>query len=159
MATRTKNTNLDAKISNPLERLRGLIRLFVSLDVLLFAGLFLVIWFLSWIAFDYGVFKAAELSRHRQSADSPPALWRLPDQRTLRVISRPRPSGGMTLVYSDISAELRLKTQFNQLISVQRATLDKLNDAVAVFGADARLQLHNEAFAQFWHFVTLSSRR
>jgi septum formation topological specificity factor MinE len=59
MATRIKNTNLDAKISNPLERLRGLIRLFVSFDVVLFAGLFLVIWFLSWVAFDYGVFKAA----------------------------------------------------------------------------------------------------
>jgi len=60
MATRTtanRNANLDVKISHPLERLRGLIRLFVALDVLLFAGLFFVIWFLSWIAFDYGVFK------------------------------------------------------------------------------------------------------
>ena len=55
--TTTQNANLDSKISNPLIRLRGLIRLFVSLDVLLFTALFCVLWFLSWIAFDYGVFK------------------------------------------------------------------------------------------------------
>ena len=55
---RTRDANLDAKITHPLARLRGLVRLFVSLDVLLFTGLFIVIWFLSWIAFDYGLFKA-----------------------------------------------------------------------------------------------------
>ncbi len=54
----TRDANLNSKISNPLVRLRGFIRVFVSLDVLLFAGLFLVIWFLGWIAFDYGIFKA-----------------------------------------------------------------------------------------------------
>ena len=62
MAKRTttdiRNANLDERISNPLVRLRGIIRLFVSLDVLLFTGLFLVLWFPSWIAFDYGIFKA-----------------------------------------------------------------------------------------------------
>ena len=50
------------------------------------------------------------------------------------------------MLFSDITAELRLKTQFNALIQVQQATLDKLTDAVAVFGADGRLKLHNEAF-------------
>jgi hypothetical protein len=58
--------------------------------------------------------------------------------------------GGLILIFSDITPELRLKTQFNQLIQVQKATLDKLTDAVAVFGADARLKLRNEAFEQFW---------
>ncbi len=43
------------------------------------------------------------------------------------------------MVFSDITPELRLKTQFNQLIQVQKATLDKLTDAVAVFGSDGRL--------------------
>ena len=51
------------------------------------------------------------------------------------------------MVFSDITPELRLMTQFNHLIEVQRATLDKLGDAVAVFGADGRPRLHNEAFA------------
>ncbi|HEX4621664.1 MAG TPA: ATP-binding protein [Myxococcaceae bacterium] len=50
-----------------------------------------------------------------------------------------------------MTGELRLKAQYNALIQVQQATLDKLSDAVAVFGSDGRLRLHNEAFARFWN--------
>jgi signal transduction histidine kinase len=59
--------------------------------------------------------------------------------------------GGMLLLFSDITGELKLKAQYNALIQVQQATLDKLNDAVAVFGSDGRLRLHNEAFERFWN--------
>ena len=99
---------------------------------------------------DYPVFKAAELGRHKALTAPPETLWRLPGERTLRVSGVANPAGGLTLIFGDVTPELRLKTQFNQLIGVQRATLDKLTDAVAVFGADARLKLHNEAFARFW---------
>jgi len=99
---------------------------------------------------DYAAFKAEELARHEALSASPEAIWRLPSERTVRVLSQPHPAGGLTLLCSDITPELRLKTQFNHLIEVQRATLDKLTDAVAVFGADARLKLHNEAFERFW---------
>ena len=53
-------------------------------------------------------------------------------------------------MFSDITPELRLNSQFNHLLQVQQATLDKLGDAVAVFGGDARLKLHNEAFQRLW---------
>ena len=99
---------------------------------------------------DYGRFKAEELGRHEQLGADEPAMWRLPGERTLRVLGQPHPSGGIILIFSDITPELRLKTQFNHLIQVQRATLDKLGDAVAVFGADAKLRLHNEAFQDLW---------
>ncbi|PTT73172.1 two-component sensor histidine kinase, partial [Pseudomonas sp. HMWF010] len=59
-------------------------------------------------------------------------------------------------LYSDITGELRLKAQYNALIQVQQATLDKLNDAVAVFGSDGRLRLHNEAFETFWNVSALA---
>jgi PAS domain-containing protein len=62
------------------------------------------------------------------------------------VVRQPHPLGGMLLLYSDITGELKLKAQYNALIQVQQATLDKLNDAVAVFGSDGRLRLHNDAF-------------
>jgi signal transduction histidine kinase len=99
---------------------------------------------------DYARFKADELARHEHLEPDPPALWRLPGERTLRVLGQPHPAGGVILIFSDITPELRLNTQFNHLIQVQRATLDKLGDAVAVFGADARLRLHNEAFETLW---------
>ena len=102
---------------------------------------------------DYSRFKAEELARYEQVQDSAEAIWRLPGERTLRVVGQPHPLGGLIMVFSDITPELRLKTQFNHLIEVQRATLDKLTDAVAVFGADAQLKLHNEAFQRFWNLT------
>jgi signal transduction histidine kinase len=99
---------------------------------------------------DYARFKAGELARYEQLAPSGEAIWRLPRERTLRVVGQPHPLGGLLMLFSDITPELRLKTQFNHLLQVQQATLDKLTDAVAVFGSDARLKLHNEAFERFW---------
>ncbi|MGH6909874.1 MAG: two-component sensor histidine kinase, partial [Phenylobacterium sp.] len=63
---------------------------------------------------------------------------------------QPHPMGGLLLLFSDITDELNLTTQYNALIQVQQATLDKLSDAVTVFGSDGRLRLHNEAFGKFW---------
>lgn len=56
----------------------------------------------------------------------------------------------MLLLFSDITDELKLRSRYNAQIQVQTATLDKLNDAVAVFGSDGRIRLHNEAFDAFW---------
>ncbi|HWE99488.1 MAG TPA: PAS-domain containing protein [Caulobacteraceae bacterium] len=98
---------------------------------------------------DYAAFKAGELARHAD-ADPGEGVWRLPDGRTVRVATRPHPGGGLIISFSDITAEVRLKAQFNHVVQVQQATLDKLSDAVAVFGADTRLRLHNEAFERMW---------
>jgi len=99
---------------------------------------------------DYAVWKARELSFYEQIQVGPDELWSLPDGRTLRVVRQPHPFGGLLVLYSDITGELRLRAQYNSLLQVQQATLDKLNDAVAVFGSDGRLRLHNEAFERFW---------
>jgi signal transduction histidine kinase len=99
---------------------------------------------------DYAKWKAHELDHYEQLSPGPDDLWSLPDGRTLKVVRQPHPMGGLLLLFSDITGELRLKAQYNALIQVQQATLDKLNDAVAVFGSDGRLRLHNEAFERFW---------
>ncbi len=100
---------------------------------------------------DYARWKAAELARYETLGPQPDDRWTLPDGRTLRLIRQPHPMGGLLLLYSDITGEVRLRAQYNALIQVQQATLDKLNDAVVVFGSNGRLRLHNEAFARFWH--------
>ncbi|MDH4385380.1 MAG: PAS-domain containing protein [Caulobacter sp.] len=102
---------------------------------------------------DYAGWKAAELARYESLGPHPDDLWSLPDGRTLRVVHQPHPLGGALLLFSDITDELKLKARYNAFIQVQQATLDKLNDAVAVFGADGRLRLHNEAFAGFWNIA------
>ncbi|MDO8799379.1 ATP-binding protein [Phenylobacterium sp.] len=102
---------------------------------------------------DYTKWKASELDRYEAIDASPDDMWSIPDGRTLKVGRQVHPLGGIVLLFSDITGELRLKAQYNALIQVQQATLDKLNDAVAVFGADGRLRLHNEAFERFWNIT------
>jgi len=102
---------------------------------------------------DYARWKAHELDLYESLDSAPDDLWSLPDGRTLRVVRQSHPLGGMVLLFSDMTGELKLKAQYNALIQVQQATLDKLNDAVAVFGADGRLRLHNEAFERFWNIT------
>ena len=100
---------------------------------------------------EYGAWKARELDRYAAVGPQADDLWTVPDGRTLRVVRQSHPLGGLLLLFSDITGELRLKAQYNALIQVQQATLDKLNDAVAVFGSDGRLRLHNDAFQRFWN--------
>ncbi|WP_395674165.1 ATP-binding protein [Phenylobacterium sp.] len=100
---------------------------------------------------DYAKWKAAELGWYEQIGPAADDLWSLADGRTLKVVRQPHPMGGLLLLFSDITDELKLKAQYNAQIEVQKATLDKLNDAVAVFGSDGRLRLRNEAFARFWN--------
>ncbi len=99
---------------------------------------------------NYVQFKARELAFYEALEPAPDEMWSLPDGRTVRVVRQPHPLGGLLHVFSDITGELKLRAQYNSLVQVQQATLDKLNDAVAVFGSDGRLRLHNEAFERFW---------
>jgi hypothetical protein len=101
---------------------------------------------------DYPAFRAEELARRAGAMEASENLWRLATGRTLRRAAQPLPDGALVLVFSDVTAELDLKGQFNQLLHVQQATLDKLSDAVAVFGSDARLRLCNDAFRSLWAF-------
>lgn len=99
---------------------------------------------------DYSKWKQKELDFYGSTEVSPDDMWSLPDGRTLRVVRQPHPLGGILILFADITGELKLRAQYNALIQVQRATLDKLNDAVAVFGSDGRLRLHNQAFERLW---------
>jgi len=99
---------------------------------------------------DYAGWKAAELRRYEDLGSGSDEIWSLPDGRALRVVRQLHPLGGLLLLFSDITDELKLKAQYNALIQVQQATLDKLSDAVAVFGSDGRLRLHNDAFTGLW---------
>ncbi len=102
---------------------------------------------------DYAGFKRRELALYESLEGAPDDIWSLPDGRTLKVVRQPHAAGGLLLLFSDITDELKLRAQYNGLVQVQQATLDKLNDAVAVFGSDGRLRLHNEAFERFWNLT------
>jgi signal transduction histidine kinase len=77
-------------------------------------------------------------------------MWFLPDGRTLRVVTTPNPEGGVTYLYDDVTESLELHRRYDALIKVQSETLDHLAEAVAVFGSDGRVRLHNPAFQRMW---------
>jgi len=76
--------------------------------------------------------------------------WHLSDGRTLRVVTTPNPEGGVTYLYDDVTERLDLGRRYEALIKVQSETLDHLAEAVAVFGSDGRVRLHNPAFQRMW---------
>jgi signal transduction histidine kinase len=100
---------------------------------------------------DYKAWKNDELAFYTEWPDEvPDILWALPDGRTLRLVRMRDPHGGISLLFSDMTDSMTLKSQLGTLINVQSATLDKLSEGIAVFGTDGRLQIHNSAFANMW---------
>ena len=100
---------------------------------------------------DYQAWKRARLALYEQAAEYlPEDLWHLPGGKTLRVVAQPHPFGGLTFLFEVVTEKLALESSYNTLIKVQSATLDTLQEAVAVFGPDGRLKLHNAAFARIW---------
>jgi signal transduction histidine kinase len=89
----------------------------------------------------YEAYRAVEPQEH---------LWHLPDGRALRVVTAPNPEGGVTYLYDDVTERLDLHRRYDALIKVQSETLDHLAEAVAVFGSDGRVRLHNPAFQRMW---------
>ncbi|HVZ52768.1 MAG TPA: PAS-domain containing protein [Pseudolabrys sp.] len=89
----------------------------------------------------YEAYRAFEAREH---------TWHLPDGRTLRVVTTPNPEGGVTYLYDDVTEGLDMRRRYDALIKVQSETLDHLAEAVAVFGSDGRVRLHNPAFQRMW---------
>ena len=79
--------------------------------------------------------------------------WHLPDGRTLRVVTTPNPEGGVTYLFDNVTERLDLERRYDALIRVQRETLDNLTEALAVFGSDGRVRLHNPAFSRMWKLM------
>ena len=97
--------------------------------------------FREWKTALHEAYRATEAAEH---------LWHLPDGRTIRVVTTPNPQGGVIYLFEDVTERLDMARRYDALIRVQGETLDNLAEAVAVFGSDGRLRLHNPAFTDMW---------
>ncbi len=77
-------------------------------------------------------------------------LWHLADGSDIRVLAKPHPHGSLAFVFEDVTERLRLAKQFHHSIDLRRATLDRLEEGLAVFGPDGLLQFVNAAFHDIW---------
>jgi len=99
---------------------------------------------------DFRAWKQLRMRSFERRDHIPEELWHLPSGQTLRVTAQPHPFGGIFVMFDDVSNQVRLEGRYNELIKVQKATLDALHEGVAVFGPDGKLKLHNVAFARIW---------
>lgn len=74
----------------------------------------------------------------------------LPDGTVLKVIIIPYEQRGLLLYYENVTEAINLEGKYNTLLSVQKQTLDNLNEAVALFGEDGRLKLYNPSYSEVW---------
>ncbi|MCA8900926.1 MAG: PAS-domain containing protein, partial [Hyphomonas sp.] len=100
---------------------------------------------------NYAEWRAEELSYYLDIDGVKEDTWSLPEGSTLSVTRQRHPMGGLLLLFKDITGELELQTKFNAIVKTQSSTLDNLHEAVAVFGGDGRLKLHNNAFERLWN--------
>ena len=99
---------------------------------------------------DFREWKAARLALYT-SPEGSEERWHLPDNRTIRVITEPHAQGGVLCIYDDITEKVKLESRVRGLMQAYRETLDNLHEAIALFGQDGRLRLHNPAFAAMWN--------
>ena len=102
---------------------------------------------------DFQAWKRERQKLFERVDDHREELWHLPGGKTLRVVAQPHPFGGLIFLFEDVSDQLRLESSYNTLIKVQKATLDTLQEGVAVFSPDGRLKLYNAAFARIWNLA------
>ena len=99
---------------------------------------------------DFQSYRDNEVKKFTDLMEPEEDLLHLPDGKTLRRVTSPHPFGGLLYTLEDVTDKFAMERNYNTLIAVQRSTLDSLHEAVAVMGADGRLQLCNAAFADMW---------
>ena len=94
--------------------------------------------------------KAAQLMVFDSADRRSEEFWHLPNGKSVRIAIQPHLAGGVFALFQDFTDRLRLESSLNLLTQVQKATLDTLDEGVAIFGTDGRLVLHNALFAGMW---------
>jgi signal transduction histidine kinase len=80
----------------------------------------------------------------------------LPDGKIIRQVIIPLSDGGLLFSYDDQTDRLSLERAYNVLLSVQKHTIDHLQEAVAVFAENGRLSFVNPNFLKVWKIKEIS---
>ena len=99
---------------------------------------------------DFAAYLQQHMRKVRTLIEPDEELLHLPDGRTIRRVMYPHPFGGAFMFYEDVTDRLALESSYNTLLAVRQATLEHLQEAVAVIGADGRLKLSNPRFHELW---------
>lgn len=76
--------------------------------------------------------------------------WDLTSGARIRVMARPHPHGALAFVFDDVTEQLKLENRYRHMDDLLRTALDRLDEGLAVFGANGLLQFVNSAFHEIW---------
>jgi PAS domain-containing protein len=94
--------------------------------------------------------KAAQMAAFEPAGRRGEEFWHLPNGRSIRIVIQSHLLGGVFILFEDITERLKLESSLNLLTQVQKATLDTLDEGIAIFGTDGRLVMHNVPFGRMW---------
>jgi signal transduction histidine kinase len=99
---------------------------------------------------DFTAFKKENVGMFKNLIAKKELYYYQTDGTVIKAIVIPQDGGGLLFYYEDLTNEISLERSYNTLLSVQKSTLDNLNEAVAVFGEDGRLKLYNPTYEKIW---------
>jgi PAS domain-containing protein len=102
---------------------------------------------------NFAEWKLAQLQYCAGLDETRTEVWHMPGGSSIRMVMEPRLDGGVFLICEDLTENLRLESSLNLLTQVQKATLDTMEDGIAIFGTDGRLVMNNAPFAKLWRLT------
>ena len=99
---------------------------------------------------NFAAFKKERMKLFTHLSETYNEFMYLPDGKSLRMIVIPFALGGLLFAFEDMTSRLALERSLNSLNAVQRAMLNNLSEAIAVFGQDGRLKLYNPAYLKLF---------
>ncbi len=100
---------------------------------------------------DFRAWKQEHLRPFRDTTRYTEEVWHTANEKSIEVQAQPDLEGGVFYIFADVSERMRLTSKLALLGRVQRATLDTLDEGIAIFEPNGRLATHNTAFLQSWH--------
>ncbi len=98
---------------------------------------------------NYPKFRAGIIAK-AQSKNKSSEDWHLPDGTALKVKFVALDTDRHLLINEDLTPQLATERAFNEFVHTHQATLDHLQEGLAVFGSNGLLKIHNPAFAAIW---------
>jgi PAS domain-containing protein len=99
---------------------------------------------------NFTAWKQEHLRQFEEAGQQMAETWHLPTGMSVDLRTVPYLLGGTVYLFRDISDRLRKEATHQLLVQSQRAVLNTMGDAMALFGTDGRLKMHNDAFARLW---------
>jgi PAS domain-containing protein len=102
---------------------------------------------------NFAAWKQEHLQQFHEAGQHVLETWHLPTGMSVDVRSVPYLMGGTVYLFRDISERLLMESTHQLLLNTQRGLLNTVDTAMALFGPDGRLKMHNDAFSTLWQLA------